>query len=49
MRIPSNKMGTDAPKFSIIDLIKDPCFPIKCIACVDVTNKRTEENALPAF
>ena len=33
---------------SWIDLIKDPCFPIRWLACVDATNNRLEQNATPA-
>jgi len=42
---PPDSTLTEAPVFSCIDLINEPCFPIKLIACVEATNKRTEQNA----
>lgn len=45
---PPDSTLTDALVFSCIDLINEPCFPIKLIACVEATNKRTEQNASPA-
>lgn len=46
--IPPDNTLTEAPVLSCIDLINDPCFPIKLIACVEATNKRMEQNAAPA-
>jgi len=46
--IPPDSTLTDALVLSCIDLINEPCFPIKLIACVEATNKRTEQNASPA-
>lgn len=47
-RIPSDKTLTVALELSCIDLIVDPCFPIKWIACDDDTNSLTEQNAAQA-
>lgn len=33
---------------SCIDLINEPCLPIKLIACVDATSNRIEANGTPA-
>lgn len=41
---PPDNTLTEAPVFSCIDLINEPCFPIKLIACVEATNKRMEQN-----
>lgn len=46
--IPPDNTLTVAPVFSCIDLIDEPCFPIRLIACVEATNKRMEQNAAPA-
>lgn len=46
--IPPDRTLTEAPVFSCMDLINDPCFPIKLIACVDATNNRMELYVTPA-
>lgn len=46
--IPPDNTLTEAPVLSCIDLISEPCFPIKLIACVEATNKRMEQNVAPA-
>lgn len=46
--IPPDNTLTEAPVLSCIDLINEPCFPIKLIACVDATNNRIEEKATTA-
>lgn len=46
--IPLESTRTEAPELSWIDFIKEPCFPIKLMACVDATNNLIEQNATPA-
>lgn len=46
--IPLERTRTEAPVLSCIDLIKEPCFPIRLMACVDATNNRIEQNATAA-
>jgi hypothetical protein len=46
--IPPDSTLTEAPELSCMDLISDPCFPIKLIACVDATNNRMEQIVSPA-
>lgn len=46
-RIPPESTRTEAPLFSCIDLINEPCLPIKLIAWVDGTNSLTEQKAAP--
>lgn len=45
--IPPDRTRTEAPLVSCIDLINDPCFPIRLMACVDATNNLIEQNAAP--
>lgn len=38
----------EAPELSCIDLIVDPCFPIRLVACGEGTNNFIEQNAIEA-
>lgn len=46
--IPFERTRIEAPVLSCIDLIVEPCFPIRLVACGEGTNKRTEQNAIEA-
>lgn len=48
MPVPSGRTRTEAPVLSCIDLMIDPCFPIRFMACIDAT-KNWIEHEVPAL